>query len=101
MWRQGAEITVIECDAAVQHVWEYKGKFPEVLHGRGGTAFDPAFRWLREQRTTRWDACIYLTDGGAEAPEIKPPCKMMWVVTNDGWVGEHLRYGRTVKLPPA
>ena len=101
MWRQGAEVTVIECDAAVQHVWEYKGKLPSVLHGRGGTAFDPAFQWMREQKTIRWDGCIYLTDGGAPAPEIKPPCKMMWIVTADGWVGEHLRYGRAVKLPPA
>ena len=101
MWRQGAELTVIECDAAVQHVWQYQGKLPTALHGRGGTAFDPAFAWMRAQRTTRWDGCIYLTDGGAPAPTIKPPCKMMWIVTADGWVGEHLKYGRRVKLPPA
>ena len=99
MWRQGAELTVIECDAAVQHVWEYRGKLPSVLHGRGGTAFDPAFQWMREQRSTRWDGCIYLTDGGAPAPRIKPPCKLMWIVTHDGLVGEHLRYGRTITLP--
>jgi len=99
MWRQGAELTVIECDAAVQHVWEYRGKLPSVLHGRGGTAFDPAFQWMRQQRSVRWDGCIYLTDGGAAAPSIKPPCKLMWIVTHDGRVGEHLRYGRTVKLP--
>lgn len=99
MWRQGAELTVIECDAAVQHVWEYRGKLPSVLHGRGGTAFDPAFQWMRQQRSVRWDGCIYLTDGGAAAPSLKPPCKLMWVVTHDGRVGEHLRYGRTVKLP--
>ena len=84
MWRQGAEIVVIECDATVQKVWDYKGHFPDRVAGRGGTVFDPVFRYLREQRMARFDGCIYLTDGEAAPPSIKPPCKLLWVVTSDG-----------------
>ena len=29
MWQNGAEIEVIECDAAVQKIYDYKGKFPK------------------------------------------------------------------------
>ncbi len=100
MWRQGAEIEVIECDADVQKVWTYRGKLPERVAGRGGTVFNPVFRYLREQRMTRYDGCIYLTDGEAHAPSIKPPCKLLWVVTSDGMIGPHLKYGRTIQLPP-
>ncbi len=100
MWRQGAEIVVIECDATVQKVWDYKGHFPDRVAGRGGTVFDPVFRYLREQRMARFDGCIYLTDGEAAPPSIKPPCKLLWVVTSDGTTGPQLKYGRTIQLPP-
>jgi len=39
-----------------------------------------------------------LTDGYASEPEIKPPCKVFWIVTPDGDLGEHLKFGRAVKL---
>lgn len=99
IWRTGAEVIVIEADAAVQRVYTYNGKLPESVAGRGGTVFDPVFAHLRENRQQRFDACIYLTDGGASEPTIKPPCKLLWVVTSDGWVGDHLKFGRTIQLP--
>jgi predicted metal-dependent peptidase len=101
MWRQGVEVDVIECDAAVQRVYSFRGKMPDAVAGRGGTSFDPAFAWLRSvRRRTRYDGCIYLTDGGAPAPQEQPPCKLLWVVTSDGMVGDHLLYGRVIQIPP-
>jgi predicted metal-dependent peptidase len=100
MWRQGVEVDVIECDAAVQRVYPYRGKLPEGVAGRGGTSFDPAFAWLCSvRRRTKYDGCIYLTDGGAPAPQERPPCKLLWVVTSDGMVGDHLLYGRVIQIP--
>lgn len=99
IWRQGAEVTIIECDATVQRTYPYTGKLPDRVAGRGGTVFNPVFEWLKSNRMVRYDGCIYLTDGYAEAPTIKPPCKVLWVVTADGRVGEHLRYGRSIQLP--
>lgn len=98
MYRSGAEVVVIECDADVQRVYPYRGKLPETVAGRGGTAFEPVFHYLRSNRDQRFDGCIYLTDGGASEPDIKPPCPLLWVVTKDGWVGDHLRYGRVIQL---
>jgi predicted metal-dependent peptidase len=46
----------------------------------------------------RWDGCIYLTDGHAAAPAIRPPCKVLWVVTPNGRLGEHLKFGRAVRI---
>jgi len=98
MWRQGAEVHVFECDAAVQRSYLYRGKLPKAVAGRGGTRFDPVFEELRKDRMWIWDGCIYLTDGYAPAPQVKPPCKLLWVITAEGKTGEHLRWGRAVKL---
>jgi len=97
MWRWGAEITIVECDAAVQRVWNYRGKLPGDSSGRGGTAFDPVFRWMREQNT-QYNGVIYLTDGYAPAPTVKPPAKLLWVVTPEGDAGEQLLWGRVIRL---
>jgi len=99
IWRQGAQVDVIECDAAVQRVYPYKGRPPSGIMGRGGTVFDPVFQWLRDNRRARYDGCIYITDGYAAAPQIKPPCRLLWVVTSGGSVGPHLRFGRAITLP--
>ena len=95
--RQGAEIVVVECDSEVRRSYPYKGRTPEIVRGGGGTSFEPALRWLREQREQRFDACVYLTDGEGSAPETKPPCPLLWVIV-DGTGGDHLRFGRQMLL---
>jgi len=99
MYRQGAEIVVIECDAEVQRTYNYKGQLPTEVSGRGGTVFDPVFAFLRSNRLTHYDGCIYLTDGYAAEPSISPPCPLLWVITAHGDAGDHLKFGRTIKLP--
>jgi len=99
MYRQGAEIEVIECDAEVQRTYNYNGQLPTNVKGRGGTVFDPVFAFLRSNRLNHYDGCIYLTDGYADEPSIRPPCPLLWVITSHGDAGNHLRFGRIIKLP--
>ena len=99
MYRQGAEIKVIECDAEVQRTYNYNGHLPTEVAGRGGTVFNPVFAFLRSNRLTRYDGCIYLTDGYASEPTIRPPCPLLWVITANGTTGDHLKFGRIIKLP--
>jgi len=68
------------------------------VSGRGGTMFDPAFEYLQKERKRQtFDGCIYLTDGYATTPQIKPPCRLLWVLTPDG-TDENLAFGANVKL---
>ena len=98
MWKKCAEILVIECDDAVGQTYPYRGKFPKGVSGRGGTEFNPAFEYLqKERKRKKFDGCIYLTDGFANTPTIKPPCKLLWVLTADG-TNENLAFGANVKL---
>lgn len=104
LYRRGAEVTVVECDAAVQATWPYRGQRPTSASGGGGTAFDPALAWANA-RPERPDALIYLTDGYAHPPQVKPRMPTLWLITpggiapgSDGW---QALPGRRVQLPDA
>ena len=98
IWRGGAHVVIAACDAAVHDVFEYRGKPVTAIGGGGGTAFEPVFVWMRETRGRRFDGVVYLTDGQGPAPETRPPCKLLWVVTDKGGMGEHLKWGRQIRL---
>lgn len=94
--RNGAEITVVECDAAIHATWPYRGHLPPTAHGGGGTDFDPVITWANSQ-PHRPDALIYLTDGGAPRPRVTPRMPTLWIITPPGR-GDHLP-GRVLHLP--
>jgi len=98
MWINGAEIEVVECDAQVKRSYIYSGKTPKFVEGGGGTSFDPVFEFINSKKDYIYDGCIYLTDGYAIQPSIKPRCKVFWLVSADGKTGDHLKYGRVVKI---
>ena len=99
IWRTGAEVVVIECDAEVQRASIYDGKPPTTAKGRGGTSFDPAFAWIRREELRRpFDGVIYLTDGYALPPTIRPRCRhLLWVLCPGG-TERHLAGGSVVRL---
>ena len=73
------DITVIECDMKVNQVYKFDPKKPFVVHGRGGTAFAPAFE---EAAKHELDGIIYMTDGecwGEKIPVPKVP--VLWALT--------------------
>ena len=89
------DVTVIQCDAAVQSVERYTpdrplgndlalGQVPEdfKFHGGGGTSFVPVFEHVAN--TERPDALVYLTDGWGDAPEHPPNYPVLWALTPYG-----------------
>lgn len=96
--RTGAEITVIESDCEVQNIYSYRWGKEVSMKGGGGTNFDPAFEYINSRKSGSFDACIYLTDGFAPEPEIKPRTSLLWVLTADGNNNEHLKWGRRLVL---
>lgn len=94
--RQGSEVTLIECDMAVREVSRYEGGVPVAVTGGGGTRFDPVFEWLATQPRP-FDGLVYLTDGVARPPTLRPREKVLWVLTSDRQ-GDHPPFGRVVHL---
>jgi len=98
IWRTGTEIDVIECDDEIQNKYSYKGVLPTSITGRGGTDFNPVFKYINEHRNLKYDGCIYLTDGYAAKPSEKPYCPVIWVISPEGSVGDHLWFGRVTSI---
>ncbi|HHV72765.1 MAG TPA: hypothetical protein GXX38_09190 [Clostridia bacterium] len=92
-----SKITVVECDAAIQKVYELKKKADLDLHfhGRGGTNFNPVFDYVRKSKI-KPDAIIYLTDGFGPAPQKPFPIPTLWVITEKG--RKPVEWGKEVKL---
>ena len=88
------EITVIQCDAAVQHI----EKFDEMrtvdalrlgldaleFYGGGGTSFQPVFDYVAERPELEPSVLIYITDGYGSVGKESPPYPVLWLLTGDG-----------------
>jgi predicted metal-dependent peptidase len=97
MWRRGAHVTVLECDAAVVREYPYRGSPPTNVAGRGGTSFDPA---IERANRIKPDALVYFTDGEAPRPEKKARMPVLWVLSSAGRTLDEATHlpGRRVKL---
>lgn len=77
-----ATFHVIECDARIQHEYEFTGHISEVLHGGGGTDFQPVID-VYNQNKRKYDALVYFTDGYCWIPNDTPK-DTLWVISSKG-----------------
>lgn len=76
------DILIVECDAAVGNVYNYNGKTPTKLSGRGGTSFQPVVDYINGGKY-RPDCLIYFTDGYCTPPQsLHVPT--VWVLCSKG-----------------
>lgn len=93
----GADITLMQCDAKVQSVSKYSPRLEIKVLGGGGTDFDPALQRIRDHKS-KFGGAIYFTDGYAPEPRVIIGIPLLWVITPGGEMGEHLKYGKQVRL---
>jgi len=82
IWRQGAEIEIVECDVTIHKAYTYTGTPPVEVHGRGGTSFDAPIEYGNQK--SRPDALIYFTDGCAPKPMVLPRFPVLWIISSNG-----------------
>jgi predicted metal-dependent peptidase len=97
IYKSGTYVDIIECDAKVRRVYEYKGEREEIeVQGRGGTDFEPVMVYLSENRD-KYANLIYLTDGECVAPQTQPKKPMLWVHSSGHNINDTLP-GAKVKI---
>jgi predicted metal-dependent peptidase len=97
IYKTGTKVTVVECDADIQRVYEYKGKLEDLsVHGRGGTSFEPVMQYLMKYKND-FDNLIYLTDGECCSPATKPLKPILWVHSSKSRINEELP-GTKIKI---
>ena len=82
MYKTGITITIAEGDAGINNVYEYKGKVPEFVIGRGGTDMNPFIKYFNENR--QFNSLIILTDGEIGNREINSFKPMLTVLCSTG-----------------
>lgn len=76
-------LTIIECDAQIQKVYQAQGPndVQLMVAGRGGTAFTPVIAYLNEHRQYRNALLIFFTDGFGERKIPRPMIyRTLWVI---------------------
>ena len=100
IWRNGAEVYILEADYRIRNRYWYCGRTPEQIRGRGSTDFNECIEWAN--RSFRPDAMVYFTDGLAAAPTVKPHFPVLWLLSPEGIMeGQgawNLLPGRKVKM---
>lgn len=98
IYKSGAEIMVVECDAAIQNKYTYNGQMQKTVFGGGGTSFEAPLQYANEEYHP--DAIIYFTDGFAPSPQTTPRAPLLWLITPNGLAREHWDQlkGRKVRL---
>ena len=96
IYKAGARITILECDAEITANYEYTGKWTGKVHGRGGTDFQPVIDYYRKN-IKDYAALVYFTDGECYIPN-NVPRDTIWVITS---AGDHNKEypGRTLFIP--
>lgn len=96
IYKVGARITILECDAKITANYEYTGKWTGKVHGRGGTDFQPVIDYYRKN-IKDYAALVYFTDGECYIPN-NVPRDTIWVITS---AGDHNKEypGRTLFIP--
>lgn len=93
-----ADVTICECDTAIQNIHKYRKGESIVCHGRGGTYFQPAIEYYNSHR--EYTSLVYFTDGYGESKIIKPRGNdTVWVVTSNGNQEENYYPGKHIFIP--
>ena len=98
LWKRGAEIRVVECDAEIGQIWSYRGQSPQIVTGGGGTNFTPPVEYANQEYYP--DGIFYFTDGHAPTPDQPSRSPILWVISQEGisLQESHFLPGRKVKL---
>ncbi|KXX70467.1 VWA-like domain-containing protein [Flammeovirga sp. SJP92] len=82
IWKQGAEIHIVECDVIIHKKYRYNGTPPNVIHGRGGTSFEAPIEYANTELHP--DCIVYFTDGYAPPPSVHSRYPLLWMITQSG-----------------
>jgi predicted metal-dependent peptidase len=92
-------VSVVYCDARVQHVDNWTPNDGELVlqaHGGGGTDHQPVWNWLRDECDEDPACVVCLTDGYTSFGN-PPDVPVLWAISPNG-MGGAAPFGRTIKL---
>ena len=80
--KTGSQVSIAECDTSIKRVYEYKGKVPEYVNGRGGTDMNPFIEYVNKHK--EYSNLIILTDGFIPKRSVNTFKPLLTVVCSNG-----------------
>jgi predicted metal-dependent peptidase len=77
-------------------VYDLQREWENGAEGGGGTAFEPAFKWVEDNEIEDIDAMVYLTDLEGSFPPEAPYYPVIWLTINHELKGP---FGDTINIP--
>ena len=99
MYKTGISITIAEGDATIQRIYEYEGKLPENVRGRGGTNMNLFIEYFNEHK--QYNSLIILTDGAIGEKTVNTFKPMLMVLCSSGETIETVQsngWGNVIKI---
>jgi predicted metal-dependent peptidase len=99
IYKTGSQVSIAECDTSIKRVYEYKGKVPEYVNGRGGTDMNPFIEYVNKHK--EYSNLIILTDGFIPKRSINTFKPLLTVVCSNGEELETVReegWTNTIKI---
>jgi predicted metal-dependent peptidase len=97
--KTGSQVSIAECDTSIKRVYEYKGKTPEFVNGRGGTDMNPFIEYVNKHK--EYSNLIILTDGFIPKRSVNTFKPLLTVVCSNGEELETVReegWTNTIKI---
>ena len=99
MWKTGISITIAEGDADISNVYEYDGKMPTFVTGRGGTNMNPFVEYFNKNR--QYNSLVILTDGFIPEKSVNTFKPLLTVICSKGEKVEKVKelgWNNTIKI---
>lgn len=101
------KLTIVHCDAKVQHVDEFDNETPFIIEngyemrGGGGTRLEPAFDYINVNGVEP-SVCIVFTDGYTEEfkANMAPNYPTLWLIS-EGGTKENIGFGEVISFDKA
>lgn len=95
------EITVIECDCAVQNVYT-ASSLKDVnldIKGRGFTSYVPVIEYINKENRFRDALLVYFTDGIGDLCIPRPhTLRNLWIITGGGKLSMREPFGKVIEM---
>lgn len=93
--KTGIEITVIEFDTTIQHIFKFTKKPDITISGRGGTDCLEVLQYYKQHK--EFSSCVIFTDGFLHLGHLPKVQNTIWCITPGGNKQDY--FGKTIYIP--
>lgn len=97
IYKAGSQVHILECDTQITNEYDYNGKMPQKITGRGGTILKPMYDYWNQSKD--YTLFVLFTDGYCDTPVDGLKGNTISIITTGGTAIQNFP-GKTIKIKP-